>query len=685
MKKLALLAFAAFLAASPAIAEKRGLLVDDIYNLKDVRDPQRSPDGKWVAFVVSRAIKDTDKNDTDVWMASWDGGQEIQLTSTPENESSPRWSPDNKYLAFISSRQGAKGGQVWLLNRAGGEAIKLTDVKGGVSEFAWSPDSKRLVLVVNVPDPRDPEQDDDNTPADKDKKKTAPPIVVDRYHFKEDVSGYLRNERTHLYLFDVTTKKSDILTPGTFNEELPVWSPDGTQIAFVSKRGKGDLDRDDNTDVYIIDAKIGAEPRQLTTSPASDGNGHVAWSPDGKQIAYLTGEEVKYSAYNQNKLAIIAATGGQPRLLAESLDRPIRQPIWSADGTSLTVVVVDDRSQYPARIEVVSGRLERLVTGPRVVGNLTPAISDSNLAVLASTDTEPPEVAALEGGKLRRLSHQNDEWLSKILLGTTEEFTSTSKDGTEVHGLIVKPATYRQGEKYPTLLRIHGGPNGQDEHSFSLERELFAANGYVVVAVNYRGSNGRGSVYQKAIFADWGNKEVVDLLGAMDHVQKIGLADPDRLGIGGWSYGGILTDYSIATDGRFKAATSGAGSALQLSMYGVDEYITQYENEIGPPWKAQDLWIKISYPFFHADRIKTPTLFLGGDKDFNVPLVGGEQMYQALRSLNVDAQLVIYPSQYHGITIPSYKVDRLQRYLDWYAKFLKKPVTTTSASGGPDR
>jgi dipeptidyl aminopeptidase/acylaminoacyl peptidase len=685
MRKLALLAFAALFAATPAIAQKRSLSVGDIYNLKDVRDPQRSPDGKWVAYVVSRAIKDTDKNDSDVWMASWDGGQEIQLTSTPENESSPRWSPDNKFLAFISSRQGAKGGQVWLLNRAGGEAIKLTDVKGGVSEYAWSPDSKKLVLVVNVPDPRDPEDDEDKTTGDKDKKKTTPPIVVDRYHFKEDVSGYLRNERTHLYLFDVSTKKSDILTPGTFNEELPVWSPDGTQIAFVTKRGKGDLDRDDNTDVYVIDARIGAEPRQLTTSPGSDGNGHVAWSPDGKQIAYLTGEEVKYSAYNQNKLAISAATGGQPWLIAESLDRPIYQPIWSADGKSVTVVVVDDRSQYPARIDVGSGRLERLVPGPRVVDDLTTATSDGSFAVLASTDTEPPEVSALEGGKLRPLSHQNDEWLSKILLGTTEEFTSTSKDGTEVHGLIVKPATYHQGEKYPTLLRIHGGPNGQDEHSFSFERQLFAANGFVVVAVNYRGSNGRGSAYQKAIFADWGNKEVVDLLGAMDHVEKIGLADPDRLGIGGWSYGGILTDYSIATDGRFKAATSGAGSALQLSMYGVDEYVTQYENEIGPPWKSQELWIKISYPFFHADRIKTPTLFLGGDKDFNVPLVGGEQMYQALRSLNVDTQLVVYPGQYHGITVPSYKVDRLQRYLDWYAKYLRKPVTTTSASGGQDR
>lgn len=660
-----------------AFAQKRPLSVDDIYNLREVRDPQRSPDGKWVAYVVSRAIKDTDKNDSDVWMASWDGAQDLQLTSSPESESTPRWSPDNKYLAFVSSRQGAKKGQVWLMNRAGGEASKLTDVKGGVSDFAWSPDSKRLVLVVSEPDPRDPQEDDDKK--DPEKKKTPPPVVIDRYHFKEDVSGYLRGEHTHLYLFDIAAKKADVLTPGNFDDESPVWSPDGTQIAFVSKRGTGDLDRGDNTDVYVVDAKAGAQPRQITTSPAPDGNGLVSWSPDGKQIAYLTGDELKYSAYTQNKLAVIPAAGGQPRILAESLDRPVRTPVFSADGASLTVLVVDDRSQYPARVTLSTGKVDRLIQGPRVISNLSPG-SDGAFAVLASTDTDVPEVNAFENGRLRRLTHQNDSWMSPLLLGTTEEFTSTSKDGTEVHGLIVKPPTYRDGQKYPTLLRIHGGPNGQDEHSFSFERELFAANGYVVVAVNYRGSNGRGSAYQKAIFADWGNKEVVDLLGAMDYVQKIGLADPDRLGIGGWSYGGILTDYTIATDGRFKAATSGAGSALQLTMYGVDEYITQYENEIGPPWKSQDLWIKISYPFFHADRIHTPTLFLGGDKDFNVPLVGGEQMYQALKSLGVDTELVVYPNQYHGITVPSYKVDRLQRYVAWYDKYLKKPAATTTAA-----
>jgi dipeptidyl aminopeptidase/acylaminoacyl peptidase len=188
--------------------------------------------------------------------------------------------------------------------------------------------------------------------------------------------------------------------------------------------------------------------------------------------------------------------------------------------------------------------------------------------------------------------------------------------------------------------------------------------------VNYRGSAGRGSAFQKAIFADWGNKEVMDLLGAVDFAVASGVADPDRLGLGGWSYGGILTDYTIATDTRFKAAVSGASSALQTSMYGVDQYIVQYDAEIGPPWKSQDLWIKLSYPFFHADRIKTPTLYLSGLRDFNVPTAGAEQMYQALRSLGVDTELVLYPGQPHGITMPSYARDRLARYVGWYKKYL---------------
>jgi dipeptidyl aminopeptidase/acylaminoacyl peptidase len=663
----------------PAATQSRRLLtVDDLFNLREVRDPQRSPDGRWVAYTVTRAIRETDKNDTDVWMVSWDGSQHVQLTSTLENESRPRWSPDGRFLSFLSSRQGTKHPQVWLLNRLGGEAVKLTDLKGGVTDYAWSPDSARLVLVVEDPDPADPP--DDKEAARNDPPKTPSPIVIDRYYFKADIDGYLRGKRAHLYLFDMATRRAEVLTPGAFDEGSPAWSPDSRRIAFIRRHGEGDVDKAPNRDVFVIEARAGAQPTRLTTTTAEE-SGRVAWSPDGTAIAYLLGDEPKFSAYDQHRLAVIPAGGGTPRTLTDGLDRPVTGAVWSADSRSLTFVVVDDRSQRLAQVSAAGGTVQEVLSGPRVVAAPSGG-SDGNFAVIASTPTEVPEVHAIEAGGIRRLTRQNDPWTAGVWFGTTELFTAQSGDGTEVHGLLVKPASYVAGRRYPTLLRIHGGPNAQDEQSFNFERELFAANGYVVVAANYRGSNGRGSAYQKAIFADWGNKEVVDLLAAVDHVVRIGLADPDRLGIGGWSYGGILTNYVIATDQRFKAAISGAGSSNQIAMYGTDMYIQQYEAELGPPWRAQDLWLKLSYPFFHADRIRTPTLFLAGEKDFNVPLLGSEQMYQALRSLGVDSRLVIYPGQFHGIMTPSYRKDRLERYLEWYAKYLLAPASTTSAGSG---
>jgi dipeptidyl aminopeptidase/acylaminoacyl peptidase len=546
-----------------------------------------------------------------------------------------------------------------------------------VTDYVWSPDAKQLALVVKDPDPQDPEPETDPEKRADAPVKTPKPIVIDRYYFKADVDGYLRGERSHIYVFDLASKKALPLTPGNFNEDSPAWSPDGKRIAFMRRHGEGDVDKAPNRDLFVTEACACGEPIRLTSTTAEE-SGRPVWSPNGQSIAYLLGDELKWSAYDQTQLMIIPAAGGQPRALTAALDRPVTSPLWTPDGESLTFVVVDDRAQYLATTSAAGGgRLDKLIAG-RLVVERPSAGNDGAFAVLASTASTMPEVHALERGRLRKLTKHNDEWLKGIILGATEEFTSTSKDGTIVNGLIEKPPTYHAGQKYPTLLRIHGGPNGQDAHSFSFERELFAGNGYVVVSVNYRGSNGRGSAYQKAIHADWGNKEVVDLLGAMDHVQTMGFADPDRLGIGGWSYGGILTNYTIASDARFKAAISGAGSSNQISMYGTDMYIQQYDYELGPPWKNQDLWLKVSYPFFHADRIKTPTLFMCGEKDFNVPLLGSEQMYQALRSLGVETELVIYPNQFHGITTPSYKKDRLERYLAWYDKYLKKPAKSTN-------
>ena len=241
----------------------------------------------------------------------------------------------------------------------------------------------------------------------------------------------------------------------------------------------------------------------------------------------------------------------------------------------------------------------------------------------------------------------------------------------------MKPPDFIVGHRYPTILWIHGGPNGQDQHELvlegygpPLERQLFATHGYVVLAVNYRGSTGRGAAFARSILADWGQKEVQDLLAGVDYAIAKGIANPGRLGIGGWSYGGILTDYTIATDTRFRGAISGAGSGNQLTTYGTDEYIVEYNAELGPPWRNTGLWIQVSYPFFHADRIRTPTLFLGGDKDFNVPIAGGEQMYQALRTLGIPTQLIVYPGEYHVLTRPSFLVDRSRRYLAWIEEYL---------------
>jgi dipeptidyl aminopeptidase/acylaminoacyl peptidase len=664
---------ASFLLAQPA---RRALKIDDMHRFHDVRDVQISSDGKWVAYTVNTVEAVADKSDTDVWITSWDGQKHLRMTTSTENETSPRWSPDGRWLGFLSSRPGkAKGNQVWLLDPNGGEAQQFTDVKGRLTSYEWSPDGKRLLLAMADRDPNDAA--DDERPAGGGAAaggaaKAPKPIVIDRYKFKQDVQGYLTQPPARLYLYDVETKKSEALTEAALEAASPSWSPDGKWIAFMGRSGK-DAERYNTSNVFVMEARAGAAPREITHYDGLHGSasrGRPEWSPDGTKLAYLQSSGAKLGAYNMNRLAVVAVSGGEPRILAGGLDRGVSAPRFTPDGAAILFLVGDDASEYPARIPANGGDVQRLLRGPIVISSMDQG-KDGRLAVLASSDSKPPEVHALESNELRVLTHHNDALMAEFNLGATEEFRCQAKDGNEVHGLLVKPPDYVAGKKYPTL-RIHGGPNGQDAHSFNFERQFFAANGYVVVAVNYRGSSGRGEKYQTAISADWGNKEVLDLEAAVDHVLAIGLADPDRLGVGGWSYGGILTDAIIARDRRFKAATSGAGTAFPLGLYGVDQYIMQYDEEIGPPWKVGlDPWIRISYPFLHADQIKTPTLFLGGEKDFNVPLVGGEQMYQALRSLGIPTELVVYPGQFHGITRPSYQKDRMERYVAWYAKYLK--------------
>jgi dipeptidyl aminopeptidase/acylaminoacyl peptidase len=670
---------AALAATSQAQPAQRRLTLDDHTRVLALADPQRSPDGVWVAYTVTAIDAEKDKRNTDIWMARWDGTAQQQLTTSPDNETSPRWSPDGKYLAFLASRgtddEKKKGAQLWLLPRLGGEAQLVSDVKGGLADIQWAPDSTRLAFVMSDVDPADEPEKMEGW-----KRKTAPPIVIDRYHFKEDRTGYLKRLYSHIAVFDLATKTATALTSGQADDQSPAWSPDGTRIAFISKRAHADPDRTTNTDLWVVDAKPGSVPRPMTSTPEGE-SGRPAWSPDGSRVAVLVGDTDTNYAYDLNKLGVVAANASGPsavRLLSPTLDRAVFAPSWSTDGLRISFLLEDDRSQYAASVPAEGGAPRRLTGDGMVVAALSPGASDDRHAAVMSTSNRLPELWAIDGGAPRRLTHHHDALQAELTLATAENLTSISTDGTEVHGILVKPVDYVAGRAYPMILYIHGGPNGQDDHGFDFVHQWLAANGYVVLAPNYRGSSGRGAAFQKAIHKDWGNLEVVDALGAVDAAVKQGIADPTRLGIGGWSYGGITTNYTIARDTRFKAAVSGAGSSLQLTMYGMDQYIVQYEQELGPPWKNPDAWMKVSYPFFHADRIKTPTLFMGGEKDFNVPIAGGEQMYQALKSQGVDTQLVIYPGQFHGLTVPSYERDRLQRYVDWYNKYLQPAAAPTA-------
>jgi dipeptidyl aminopeptidase/acylaminoacyl peptidase len=680
MRSLVLLAL---LAAPGALvaqdSARRPITLDDLARVKDVGAPALSPDGAWVAYRVRTANLKKDRWTGDLWMTSWDGATTLQLTHTPnESEHTPKWSPDGTRLAFLSGRNqdedDESGDQLWILDRRGGEAERVTNVKAGISDYAWSPDGTRLVLVI--PDGDSVETLDALRYVPKDStwpEDTPPPIIVDRFYFKEDYTGYVRRVRSHLYLFDLKSRELAILTPGEFDELLPAWSPDGTRIAFASKRAGPDPDRTGNSDLYVIEAKPGAVARQLTqfTGPDLDPDYGTppSWSPDGSTIAYYRGGPDSLFYYAGPRVATVPSAGGAERVLTESLDRHTYDPAFAPDGRHILFRLEDDRRVSLARVPVTGGRVETLLSG-RFAVYAFDAQGDRIVAQVEHPD-RPAELYAVEGGRLRALTHHNDSLVAALRFADYEELSAKSKDGTVVNGFLVKPLEYVAGRRYPTILKIHGGPVSQYEYGFDAEWQLYAANGYAVVAMNPRGSSGRGEKYALAIWADWGNKDAQDVLAGVDQAVKLGVADPDRLGVGGWSYGGILTNYVIAQDTRFKAATSGAGISNILAGYGTDMYVRAYEYELGQPWKNTATWLKLSFPFLKADRIKTPTLFQGAELDFNVPLLNTEQMYQALRSLGVPTRLIIYPGQHHGLSKPSYQRHRYQQYLAWFGEWLK--------------
>jgi len=665
----------------------RVIMVDDLFGVREVHDPQISPDGLFIAYTVSSTSLKEDKTETRIWMVPTAGGEAVPLTSEGVSSDHPRWSPDGKFLAFLSERKETNGTegktQVYLLNRLGGEAQRLTDTVQDVEDFAWSPKGKRLVLILRDPSREELEaaanrvKEKEEAGADKPVAKKANaqrPWVIDRLYFKEDTIGYLDRRRTHLYVVDLASKGMAQVSSGDYDDTTPAWSPDGKQLAFVSNRSKPDPDATYASNIWVVsadNADNGTSPIQVTTGLGGDH--HPAWSPDGKWIAYSTRLDPKLFEYGTSHIAMSPVSGGPAKVLTLALDRNATKPQFAPDGSGVYFIVDDDATQNLALANLADGKITRPVGGRVMLEGFSVA-KDGALAVNVSTMDRPYELFTVPGGQLTRLSHVSDGWLAQFRLSQGEYVSFKSKDGTTVHGYVYKPVDYTPGKKYPTILRPHGGPVWAYYAEFQDLAQLLAANGYVVLLPNPRGSSGYGQDYCKAIFADWGNKDYQDDMAIVDYAIAQDLADPDKLGVGGWSYGGISTDFIIGQTNRFKAAISGAGAAEFTSMWGHDEYVRDYIAELGPPWEQRRVWDRVA-PFWNVKDILTPTMFVGGNIDWNVPILGGEQMYQSLKTLGRDTLLVVYPDEYHEFKTPSHIKDRNERYLAWYAHYVKADGT----------
>jgi len=348
-------------------------------------------------------------------------------------------------------------------------------------------------------------------------------------------------------------------------------------------------------------------------------------------------------------------------------------PRFAPDGKSIYFLADDDGTQALAQVDLSDGKVTRAIGG-RLATDSYSFSQDGTLAATISTSDRPYEVFTNPGGQLTRLTHLNDDWLAQHKVVQPEYVSFKSKDGTVVHGYLYRPVGYEAGRKYPTILRPHGGPVEAYQGDFFEIAQLFAANGYAVLLPNPRGSSGYGQDFAKAIWADWGNKDFQDDMAFVDYALAQGIADPDKLGVGGWSYGGISTDFIIAQTNRFKAAISGAGGANFTSLWGHDEYQREYVTELGYPWENRTVWERVA-PFYKVKDILTPTLFVGGNIDCNVPILGGEQMYLSLKELGRETLLVVYPDEYHEFKTPSHIKDLHERYLAWYAHYVKADGT----------
>ncbi len=636
-------------------AFSQGMQLDDWYRLDRLSDVQFAPDGQTIAFVVTRADRDEQRNMSHVWLVAADGKSEpYPFTTGSRSETRPRWSPDGKQLAFVTSRAENESSQIYVMPAAGGEASVVTNFENGVGDFVWSPDGSRFAVVSRTGGEQDPDD------------PLAGVVVISTARYDQDRRGFLGDQRSHVFVVERTTGASTQITDGEDDDTAPAWSPDGEWIAFVSDRTGRAFEGSRNTDVFIIPS-AGGEPRRVSSHEGADGN--PAFSPDGRSIAF-TGALTRTG---QSDIWMTPIEGGTAVNLTESFDERIGGFVW-----------VDKGIFFTARMKGATP-LFKLDPAARVV-----EVADGEQRQINSFSfSDAGDWVDIQGGfghpgdmyitqenerrRFRRITDFNRELIRTRTMVHAEEFWFKADDGWDIQGWFVKPLGFEEGREYPLILRIHGGPAGMYGIEFDHEVQVMTARGYAMVYVNPRGSSGYGQTFVRGNDQDWGGRDYGDIMKGLD--TALGAhdwIDTDRMAIYGCSYGGFMTSLTITRTDRFAAAAPECIISNWISFWGT--YDTAYNHEVawgGSPWEVHDLMWDRS-PLKHARNVTTPALFIQGEADERTPADQVEQMFRALKRHDVETQLVRYPGENHGHFQngkPAHYIDRIDRILAWFDKY----------------
>jgi len=651
-----------------AIAQQRGVTPEDYFSFEFLGDPHISPVGRLVAYVVTKIDKAQNRRQSAIWMVATDGSRAPwQFTTSPQSSTSPRWSPDGQSLAFLSTRPGAEASteqpraQVYLLTMGGGEARRVTNLKNGVSSFQWSPDGTRFVVVSRT-------GPSDNRTESKDRSDVR---HYKHSSYKFNDSGWFDDKRTHLWVVEVKTGIGKQITEGNdWNDTDPQWSPDGKQLAFVSNRTGKEYDENRNTDVWVISA-AGGPLTKISDHEESDES--PRWSPDGKSIAFI-GE---LHERDHPKIWLAPATGGVPSVLAANgLDLIPGGLEWADDGKSLYFESGIKGELHVFHVDLAKKSVEQLTTGARGVRNADFNGRTNTMVYVANDFKHLDDLYAsdLAAKKERKLTNLNEALWKQLQFADVERFTYKSADNWDVDGFIVKPIGWQEGKKYPMILSVHGGPAGQYGVDWYHEFQVYAAKGYAVLFTNPRGSTGYGQKFERGIAGEWGGKDYTDVMNGVDAaLKRYPWIDANRLGVTGGSYGGFMTNWIVGHTDRFKAAVTLRSVVNFISDDGTRDGAYGHTPDFGGDlFEKFDLYWDRS-PLKYAKNVKTPTLILHSDNDFRVPLEQGEQWFRALRHFGVTTEIVMFPRENHNLTRtgePKHLVESLNWQLYWFDRFL---------------